>query len=361
MLALTHRRLIGIVTAALLGLASGPLPDANGAPADGPEERVRTLVARQKSVREALRGTWERAGDKSAGFSAEHQRWTFEGDFVTVETKLDAKDVRKAKYRYQLNPLREPPEITLHSEDGLLQGIYKLDGDTLTLATCGISEVERPKGFTREDAGELTSKLVVLTFKRVGAKAELATQWVERAVKALVSDDRNALPVLAKEFQALPAAVRRALPVTVRGDAVEFAFRGGVTVGEHLGFVEYLIAGEDKGYEALLVAPEGELKRLGTLRPFFERHTGGDRRRRWNARLMWVEDGTPRSADLGDILGLLSAKERAEFLDGQEIDAAGYFGGESTTGKNVRCDPAVLPQKPAAAVLQLTLRREPLK
>ena len=360
-------RTLGIVSAALLSLwsSSGRSGDDGKPKSHALAARAQKHGAKQKELQEALRGTWERletrAGENPPVPRPEYQRWALDENFVTTEVTSDAADVCESNHCYHLNPLRDPPEITLHSGHGLLQGIYNIKGDVFTIATCGTSDVERPKGFTAADAGELASPLVVRTFKRAKAKRAPAPEWEKRAVKALLSADRNALPALAAEFQKLPAETRRGLPLAIRDDAVEVTFRGEIPLGETINFVEFLIAGEDKDYEALLVAPKGELERLPTLRPFFDAHRGKDRRQWWQARLMWVEDEKPRGVDLGDVFGPLTAKDRAAFLDGQEIDGRGYFGGEDTTGMNVKCDPAVLPRKPGPAVLQLVLRRAPQK
>lgn len=348
----------GALAALALGVC-GARPGAGDEPKPA-DLRVRTqqLASKQKEVRDALRGAWERT-DRPANEKAapEYQRWTFDGDFVTTEVKPVAKDTRRSRFRYQINPLRDPPEITLHSDHGLVQGVYRLDGDVLTVATYARSELERPKGLTPAEAGESVSPLVVVTLTRVREKESPAAEWERRAVRALVGTDAKALPALAAEFQKLPAEARRGLPVAVREDAVELTYRGEVPLGESLAFLEFLIAGEDKGYETLLVAPERELKRLPALRPFFDAHTGEGRRLWWQARLSWVEDEKPRSVDLTDVLGSLSQKERAAFLDGQEVDKRGYLGGEDTTGMNVKADLALLPRKSGPAVLQLTLRR----
>jgi len=41
-----------------------------------------------------------------------------------------------------------------------------LDSDTLIVAFCGISEAERPSGFTKETAGDPITPLVVTTLNR---------------------------------------------------------------------------------------------------------------------------------------------------------------------------------------------------
>src|SRR5262245_22242010 len=56
--------------------------------------------------------------------------------------------------------------------------------------------------------------------------ADPRAKWEERAVAALAAEDRKALKALAEDFQKLTPDARRDLPLRIREDAVEFAFRG---------------------------------------------------------------------------------------------------------------------------------------
>jgi hypothetical protein len=55
--------------------------------------------------------------------------------------------------------------MTIVGKNMLIQAIYKLDGDTLTVCFFGRSEVDRPTSFKPTKDNELP--LIVLTFHRV--------------------------------------------------------------------------------------------------------------------------------------------------------------------------------------------------
>jgi hypothetical protein len=185
--------------------------------------------------------------------------------------------------------------------------------------------------------------------------AEPDPKWEARALTALAAGDRKALAALADEFRKLPAGERLALPLRVRDDSVELAFRGEFPADKSPGgMLEYLASSRDKDYESLLVVPEAERKRLQALRPVFAKRAGEGRRKWWSARLVWAEGAEPRSADVADLLLLLKPKERDRFRDNITVLDAG-LGGDM----NVEADPAALPRKRVPAVLLLTLRIAP--
>jgi hypothetical protein len=59
-----------------------------------------------------------------------------------------------------------------------------------------------------------------------------ASNWEERAVRALLSEDRQELNDLAKEFQQAPLEVRRDLPVRIRTGAIEIRLQGEIPIAE---------------------------------------------------------------------------------------------------------------------------------
>jgi hypothetical protein len=186
--------------------------------------------------------------------------------------------------------------------------------------------------------------------------ADPATKWEARALAALEAGDRKALQSLAAEFRKLSPEDRRDLPLRVREESVEFAFRGEFPGNKSpWQMLEYLVSGPEKDYESLLVAPAAELKRVESLRPVFEKRAGEGRRKWWSARLVWTEGEAPQSADLTDLLVLLERTERDQFRDRLGIVDAGLGG-----TINVKADPASLPRRRLPALLLLTLRIAPM-
>jgi hypothetical protein len=254
---------------------------------------------------------------------------------------------------------KTPAEITLYGEGFLLQGIYRFDGDDLTIAMCADCEVERPKGFSTEESSGSASPIIVTRFQRPTAAADRRDDWDSRAISALLSRESGSLETLAAEFRKLSPEARRGLPLVIRNDSVEFAFRGSLKLESNITFAEFLFAGEDRAYESLVVGSQPELARLAALRPIFEQYGREQRHQWWQGQLQWVEGTEAHTANLADVFGNLNATDRAYFFDGQEIDSQGYFGGEATTGKNVECDTAFLPKKSGPVVLRLVVRYRP--
>jgi len=184
---------------------------------------------------------------------------------------------------------------------------------------------------------------------------ELATKFEARVLKALEDKDWTALRSLAAEFRKLSSEARRELPLRLREDSVEFAFRGSFPGDKVPGqILEYLVSGSDKDYESLLVVPAPELDRVQALRPFFEKRAGEGRRKWWSAQLIWTEGDAPQSIDLGDLLIHLSEKDRGQFLDQLGVNRFGLGG-----NTNVEADSGYLPRKRVPARLLLTIRIPP--
>jgi hypothetical protein len=197
--------------------------------------------------------------------------------------------------------------------------------------------------------------LSCLVAPSVGASARAegpGPNWEGRAIAALAAGDQKSLRSLAEEYRKLPPRDRAKLPVRIRDDAVEFAFRGEFPGDQSpWGMLEYLASGPGKDYEALLVVSAAEGKRVQALRAFFEKQPRKGRGQSWSARLAWVEDGKPESTCLTDLLAPLKVDERERFLDQVGVNSAG-LGGDL----NVAADPARLPRKRAPALLLLTIR-----
>jgi hypothetical protein len=49
--------------------------------------------------------------------------------------------------------VKSPAELTIYGENSLMQAIYAIEGDRLTIAFYGRSEVDRPPGFVEAKNG----------------------------------------------------------------------------------------------------------------------------------------------------------------------------------------------------------------
>jgi hypothetical protein len=189
----------------------------------------------------------------------------------------------------------------------------------------------------------------------VGASALAAEpdqSWESRAIAALAAGDQKSLRSLAEEFRKLPAEDRGKLPLQIREGAVEFAYHGDFP-GDRSPWtiLEYLVSGPGKDHESLLVVSKPELKRVQALRAFFDKQPEQGRGKLWTARLVWVADGKPESVSLTDMIAVLKAKERGQFLDEMAVNSAGLGG-----TLNVEADPARLPRRRVPALLLLTIQ-----
>lgn len=180
---------------------------------------------------------------------------------------------------------------------------------------------------------------------------EIATKFEARVLKALEEQDRAAIRSLAAEFRKLSSETRRELPLRLREDSVELAFRGSFPGDKFQAqILEYLVSGSEKDYESLLVVPAPELERVQALRPFFDKRAGEGRRKWWSAQLVWTEGDAPQSIDLVDLLIHLGEKERGQFLDQLGVKRFGLGG-----IINVKADAGYLPRKRVPARLLLTI------
>ncbi len=129
--------------------------------------RLYQLQEREKSEAEKLAGTWKVVTVEADG--NEHpvshaQSWEFQGHEVAVGTADDNGQREHNSFMYFVNPLKSPQEMTIYGKNMLIQAIYRLDDDTLTICYFGRSEVDRPTSFTPTKDNDLP--LVVTTLHR---------------------------------------------------------------------------------------------------------------------------------------------------------------------------------------------------
>jgi len=70
---------------------------------------------------------------------------TFEGD------KLEFKHDDTKKSSYTINPAGKPKEITIKNENGEMNGIYKIEKETLTICICLEPNQARPNEFAAKN------------------------------------------------------------------------------------------------------------------------------------------------------------------------------------------------------------------
>ena len=126
----------------------------------------------EKSELADLAGVWELVQQSINGnpseakfkvyrliISTDHTAWVehqIEGDDETTDPVLSL----------SINPAKKVREINLYRENVLIQAIYRRDGNRLTIAHFGISEVDRPKAFNFEDAGGDFMPLITWELKK---------------------------------------------------------------------------------------------------------------------------------------------------------------------------------------------------
>lgn len=121
----------------------------------------RVEAATPRTDEELLQGTWtayeaESAGEKTPpeGISA-----TFAGDRVRISTTPGRKP---GELPFKVDSKKNPKEIDIGAKKDAMRGIYKFDGDTLTVAIADPGTT-RPQKF---ETGATTGSLVVLKFRK---------------------------------------------------------------------------------------------------------------------------------------------------------------------------------------------------
>jgi uncharacterized protein (TIGR03067 family) len=108
---------------------------------------------KDKTDDDRIKGTWLLQTEEQDGNQKQ-----FEGNAITVIFAAEGKG--KVKYAsgrddldltYQLDATRKPPQITVEGGGHTLNGIYKLDGDTLTICFTKDSTAERPAEFVAKE------------------------------------------------------------------------------------------------------------------------------------------------------------------------------------------------------------------
>ena len=124
--------------------------------AEAPDDDVKKEQAK-------LRGTWtpvvqEANGERKEGDKLKIHEWVFEDDKVTIKEAAKSRE-----HSFKVDPIKAPKTIDLFDRQGDAtgHGIYKLDGDMLTIAIAKPSS-DRPTEFTTKK----DSPHVVIVLKR---------------------------------------------------------------------------------------------------------------------------------------------------------------------------------------------------
>ncbi|MEW4566976.1 sigma-70 family RNA polymerase sigma factor [Tautonia sp. JC769] len=185
MMMLTKLKITGAiaVSAAALVLGSAGLaiqiPGERGAAAE--DEQLRKDRVAHSRLEQAelntLLGTWTRVslevdGRRPAVSDAPVTKTFLDGYRLEIRPPREGSDGPAENgpvqpLRFSINPAKAPAELTYFGDrGGLYQCVYRIDGDRLVIAFYGRSEVDRPQGFSKENAGPAPWPLVVETLER---------------------------------------------------------------------------------------------------------------------------------------------------------------------------------------------------
>jgi RNA polymerase sigma-70 factor (ECF subfamily) len=159
-----------VVLGAIAGLAPNSPAQETRPPSAGEKWRDQ-----EQAELAQLAGTWALVSQASNGQALPSNfklyRFTFaRGRTARLEYEMDVPNEPSRKedntFSMSLNPAKSPKEINFYKENFLVQGIYKLEGNRLTICHLGISEADRPQGFTVADSGSDFMPLLVWVLKR---------------------------------------------------------------------------------------------------------------------------------------------------------------------------------------------------
>ena len=140
---------------------------------DAPSSQTKTSLIEQIALEhEALHGTWELVEiqvdgvpEKRSSWDDGTRSWTKIRFADGVATNLGEGGGTKEYICYP-NPTTQPKQINEFSDTYLLQGIYKIEGTTLTIAYHRIKEI-RPTSFDHTKSAGRPSPLQTLIYKRI--------------------------------------------------------------------------------------------------------------------------------------------------------------------------------------------------
>ncbi len=163
-----------VLAAVVLGGIAGLAPNSPAQESRPPSAGEKWRDQEQAELTH-LAGTWTLTSQELNGTKLKSNfklyRFTFTRERTArLEYEMDVANEPARKedntFSMSLNPAKSPKEINFYKENFLIQGIYKLEDDRLTICHLGISEADRPQGFTTAESGNDFMPLLVWVLKR---------------------------------------------------------------------------------------------------------------------------------------------------------------------------------------------------
>jgi uncharacterized protein (TIGR03067 family) len=145
--------------------------------------RQRQMQLRELEDAEAakLEGTWKMVATHFDGRDIPNAKsspkWVFQGHKIAVNVEKPGTDddvilfeTKDQWSTFFVNPTKTEKQLTIVGKNLLMQAIYRLDGDTLTVCSFGRSEVDRPTSF-EPTKGDVQTH-IVWTLRRIKPEAK---------------------------------------------------------------------------------------------------------------------------------------------------------------------------------------------
>jgi uncharacterized protein (TIGR03067 family) len=144
--------------------------------ADPRRQRQTQLRELEDAEAAKLEGTWKMVATQFDGRdipdAKSSPKWVFQGHKIAVNVEKPGTDddvilfeTKDQWNTFFVNPTKTEKQLTIVGKNLLMQAIYRLDGDTLTVCSFGRSEVDRPTSF--EPPRDDVLPLIVWTLRRV--------------------------------------------------------------------------------------------------------------------------------------------------------------------------------------------------
>jgi RNA polymerase sigma factor (sigma-70 family) len=187
---LSKLKVVAAVALAVTVAAAGTVVWVRPTLADKPAAAVKEEAPKDE---DKIVGTWAYVSVETGGQKVPEEQVKDAKMIFAADGKFTA--IRKGKEiagTYKLDPAKKPKEITTANDDGKTHlGIYKLDGDALTVCLTGEDGAERPTGFATKEG----SKVVLVVLKREKDEKAIAGTW------AIVSAERGGQKVPEEAFK----------------------------------------------------------------------------------------------------------------------------------------------------------------